>query len=100
MTTNFFHPSLLLLFLDPGSEIWDLRSGMDKIRIRDPGLTFRIHNIGWHVYFEKIRVLKASSWFLEIDIMINRDSRGHLYANTEVKFLDCLKTNNCESICQ
>jgi hypothetical protein len=23
MTTNFFHPSLLLLFLDPGSGIWD-----------------------------------------------------------------------------
>jgi hypothetical protein len=32
MTTNFFHLSLLLLFLDPGSEIWDPRSG-----IRDPG---------------------------------------------------------------
>jgi hypothetical protein len=28
VTTNFFHSSLLLLFLDPGS-------GMDKIRIRD-----------------------------------------------------------------
>jgi hypothetical protein len=28
MTTNFFSPSLLLLFLDPGS-------GMGKIRIRD-----------------------------------------------------------------
>jgi hypothetical protein len=28
MTTNFFHPSLLLQFLDPGS-------GMGKIRIRD-----------------------------------------------------------------
>jgi hypothetical protein len=24
MTTNFFHPSLLLLFLDPGSEIRDI----------------------------------------------------------------------------
>jgi hypothetical protein len=23
MTTNFFHPSILLLFLDPGSEIRD-----------------------------------------------------------------------------
>jgi hypothetical protein len=30
MTTNFFHPSLLLLFLDPGS-------GMSKNQIRDPG---------------------------------------------------------------
>jgi hypothetical protein len=33
MTTNFFHPSLLLLFLHPGSEIWD--QGWVKIRIRD-----------------------------------------------------------------
>jgi hypothetical protein len=33
MKTNFFHPSLLLLFLDPGSEIWD--QGWVKIRIRD-----------------------------------------------------------------
>ncbi len=35
MTTNFFHPSLLLLFLDPGSKIRD--PGWVKIRIRDPG---------------------------------------------------------------
>ncbi len=33
MTTNFFHLSLLLLFLDPGSEIRD--PGWVKIRIRD-----------------------------------------------------------------
>jgi hypothetical protein len=33
MTTHFFHPSLLLLFLDPGSEIRD--PGWVKIRIRD-----------------------------------------------------------------
>jgi hypothetical protein len=33
MTTIFFHPSLLLLFLDPGSEIRD--PGWVKIRIRD-----------------------------------------------------------------
>jgi hypothetical protein len=33
MTTHFFHPSLLLLFLVPGSEIWD--PGWVKIRIRD-----------------------------------------------------------------
>jgi hypothetical protein len=32
MTTNFFHPSLLMLFLDPGSEIRDPGS-----EIRDPG---------------------------------------------------------------
>ncbi len=30
MTTNFFHLSLLLLFLDPGSEIRDPGSGMGK----------------------------------------------------------------------
>jgi hypothetical protein len=35
MTTNFFHPSLLLLFLDPGSEIRDSGSGMGKNQ--DPG---------------------------------------------------------------
>ncbi len=33
MTTNFFHPSLLLLFLDPGPEIRD--PGWVKIRIWD-----------------------------------------------------------------
>ncbi len=38
MATNFFHPSLLLLFWDPGSEIRD--PGWVKIRIRDkhPGI--------------------------------------------------------------
>ncbi len=42
MTENFFHPSLLLLFLDPGSgirdpgsEIRDPGSGMGKNQIRD-----------------------------------------------------------------
>jgi hypothetical protein len=39
-TTIFFHPSLLLLFLDPGSEIRDPGAGIRdpvwvKIRIRD-----------------------------------------------------------------
>jgi hypothetical protein len=33
MTTNFFQPSLLLVFLDPGSEI--LNPGWVKVRIRD-----------------------------------------------------------------
>jgi hypothetical protein len=41
MTTNFFHPSLLLLFLDPGSEIRD--SGWVKIRIRGSSLRTLIH---------------------------------------------------------
>jgi hypothetical protein len=36
MTTNFFHPSLLLLFLDPGSGIRDPGS-----EIRDPGSEIR-----------------------------------------------------------
>ncbi len=35
MTTNFFHPSLLLLFLDPGSGIRDPGSKMGKNQ--DPG---------------------------------------------------------------
>jgi len=35
MTTSFFHLSLMLLFLDPWSEIRDL--GWVKIRIWDPG---------------------------------------------------------------
>ncbi len=36
-TTNFFLPPLLLLLLDPGSEILD--PGWIKIRIQDPGST-------------------------------------------------------------
>ena len=32
--------------------------------------------------------------------MINRDSRGISIQTIEVKFLDRLKTNYCESICQ
>jgi hypothetical protein len=35
MTTNFFYPSLLLLFLDPGSDIRDPGSGIGKNQ--DPG---------------------------------------------------------------
>jgi hypothetical protein len=35
ITKNFFHLSLLLLFLDPGSEIRDPGSGMGKNQ--DPG---------------------------------------------------------------
>ena len=37
MTTNFFHPSLLLLFLDPGPGIRDPGSGMGKNLDPDPG---------------------------------------------------------------
>ncbi len=40
MTINFFHLSLLLLFLVPGSGIQD--PGWIKIRIRDPGCLSRI----------------------------------------------------------
>jgi hypothetical protein len=41
MTTNFFHLSLMFLFLDPGSEIWDPGSWMGKnqgsgLNIPDP----------------------------------------------------------------
>jgi hypothetical protein len=48
MTTTFFHPSLLLLFLDPGSGI---RDGL-KIRIRDkhPGsAALKIRNVFFEV---------------------------------------------------
>ncbi len=41
-TTNFFSSLSLLLFLDPGSEIRDPGSGMDKNQ--DPRLSSRIHN--------------------------------------------------------
>ncbi len=63
ITTNFFHPSLLLLFLDPGSEIRDPGSetrdpgseirdpgseardpGSEMGKIQDPGKTSRIRN--------------------------------------------------------
>ncbi len=40
LTTNFFHPSLLLLFLDPGSEIQDPGIGMGKNQ--DPGSGIKI----------------------------------------------------------
>ncbi len=42
MTTNFFSPSLLLLFWDPGSKIRD--PWWVKIRFRDPGYTTLICN--------------------------------------------------------
>jgi hypothetical protein len=38
MTTNFFHPSLLLLFLDPGSGIRDPGSGMGKNKDTGSGI--------------------------------------------------------------
>ncbi len=58
MTTNFFHPSLLLLFLDlgsgirdPGSEIRDPRSGIregkksgSRIRDKHPGSATLVRN--------------------------------------------------------
>jgi hypothetical protein len=36
MITNFFHPSLLLLFLDPISEIRDGQKSGSRIKIPDP----------------------------------------------------------------
>ncbi len=63
MTTNFFSPlSFVAVFgsgiQDLGSGIWD--PGWIKIRIRDPGLTSRIHNFGWLVYFEKLECSKQA----------------------------------------
>ncbi len=40
VTANFLHPSLLLLFLDPGSEIRD----PGWVKNQDPGTTSRIRN--------------------------------------------------------
>ncbi len=37
LTINFFHPSLLLLFLDPGSEIRDPERVKIRIRDKHPG---------------------------------------------------------------
>jgi hypothetical protein len=42
MTTNFFHLSLLLLFLDPGSEIRDPGSVMGKNRDPGSGIKLRL----------------------------------------------------------
>ncbi len=36
MTTNFFHPSLLLLFLDPGSWMGKNQDPGSEINIPDP----------------------------------------------------------------
>ncbi len=60
MTTKFFHPSLVLLVLDPGSEIRD--PGWVKIRIRDkhPGsatlqkIVTKLSKI-WFWYLSRIR---------------------------------------------
>ncbi len=38
ITKKFFHPSLLLLFLDPGSEILDPGSGMGKNQNPEAGI--------------------------------------------------------------
>jgi hypothetical protein len=68
LTTNFFHPSLLLLFLDPGSEIQDPGSEIRdpewlKIRIRDkhPGSATQFHSS--QIFGRKVfsRLLKNSS---------------------------------------
>ncbi len=45
MTTNFFHPSLLLLVLDPGSEIRD----PGWVKNQDPGSGMKIPDPPyWH----------------------------------------------------
>jgi hypothetical protein len=46
MTTNFFHPSLLLLFLDLGSEIRDPGSGMGKNQDQRSGINIRDEHPG------------------------------------------------------
>jgi hypothetical protein len=48
MTSNFFHPSVLLLFLDPRSGIQDPGSGMGKNQ--DLGFGINIPNLQYCVY--------------------------------------------------
>ncbi len=50
MTTNFFYPALLLLFLDLGSEIWDMASGIQDRgsgmgKNQDPGSGINIPDL-------------------------------------------------------
>ncbi len=44
MTTNFFHPSLLLLFSDPGSGIRDPGSVMGKNQDLESGINIPVRN--------------------------------------------------------
>jgi hypothetical protein len=64
MTTIFCHPSLLLLFLDPGSEIRDPESGMGKNQ--DRGETSPIRNTairtGYTVVLTCLAAVKPSLW--------------------------------------
>ena len=68
MTTNFFYPSLLLLFLDPRSEIRDPGSeirdpGWVKIRIRDvhPGSATLILTLEEDIVLEPVTVEPVNS---------------------------------------
>jgi hypothetical protein len=68
MSTIFFHPSLLLLLLDPGSEIRD--PGWVKIRIRDkhPGsATLNNNKVGRKAYPAD---LEESLLLLRTDVLL------------------------------
>jgi hypothetical protein len=69
-TTNFFHPSLLLLFLDPGSEIRDpeFRNGQKTgsgIHIPDPQHCLKVQlslgRMTTFIYIQKNRGEKVHS---------------------------------------
>ncbi len=50
---NFFHPSLLLLFLDPGFGIWDPRSGIRDKHPRSATLLLsRVADLHLHLFFK------------------------------------------------
>ncbi len=63
MTTNFFHPSLLLLFLDPRSEVRCLGSGMGKNQ--DPGSGINIPD-SQHCFFIKL----TASIYAHLDLIL------------------------------
>ena len=62
MTKNLFRPSLLLLFLNLGSGVREIRDPeWVKIRIRDPGYKSRIRNTGYRQGFGSGSVLDPYS---------------------------------------
>jgi hypothetical protein len=65
MTTNFFHLSLLLLFLDPGSGIRDPGSGMGKNQ--DPGSGI---NIPDPQHCKKVWYVPALIWATPLSTML------------------------------
>jgi hypothetical protein len=77
MTKKIVHPSLLLLFLDPGSEIRD--PGWVKIRIRDkhPGSATLQLNINY-LLRERYMSFQCVIWYKQLQKKKNRKKICHL----------------------